>query len=102
MNIENIPLMEKYRPSKFDDIVLDPLNKNLSLGYLHLGEVELEKSFGTTDNFIIWDILSSHLDIVSIEVDGITNTYDYCWSDSNYKQMQIDIMKPGYDHSSRG
>jgi hypothetical protein len=81
---------------------LDPLNKNLSLGYLHLGEVELEKSFGTTDNFIIWDILSSHLDIVSIEVDGITNTYDYCWSDSNYKQMQIDIMKPGYDHSSRG
>ena len=29
MNIENIPLMEKYRPSKFDDIVLDPINKTI-------------------------------------------------------------------------
>ena len=29
MNIENIPLMEKYRPSKFDDIVLDPINKKI-------------------------------------------------------------------------
>ena len=26
---ENIPLMEKYRPSKFDDIVLDPINKQI-------------------------------------------------------------------------
>ena len=29
MNIENIPLMEKYRPSTFDDIVLDPINKKI-------------------------------------------------------------------------
>jgi DNA polymerase III delta prime subunit len=26
---ENIPLMEKYRPSKFEDIVLDPMNKKI-------------------------------------------------------------------------
>jgi len=26
---ENIPLMEKYRPNKFDDIVLDPINKQI-------------------------------------------------------------------------
>jgi DNA polymerase III delta prime subunit len=26
---ENIPLMEKYRPSKFEDIVLDPINKKI-------------------------------------------------------------------------
>jgi len=46
-------------------------------------------------------MLSNHLDIYKIEVDGVTNTFDYCWSDYNYKQMQIDIMKPGYDYSSR-
>jgi DNA polymerase III delta prime subunit len=26
---ENIPLMEKYRPSRFEDIVLDPINKKI-------------------------------------------------------------------------
>jgi len=81
---------------------LDPSNKQLSLGYLPIGEVELQKSFGTTDAFAIWDILSQHLDIYSIEVDGIKNTFDYCWTDSDYKQQQINMMRPGYDHSSRG
>jgi hypothetical protein len=81
---------------------LDPSNKQLSLGYLPIGEVELQKSFGTTDAFVIWDILSQHLDIYSIEVDGIKNTFEYCWTDPDYKQQQIDMMRPGYDHSSRG
>ena len=79
---------------------LNPSDENLSLGYLPIGEVDFDRSFGTTDHFKIWDILSSHLDIYSIEVDGIVQYYDYCWSDSNYKQMQIDMMKPGYDYSS--
>jgi hypothetical protein len=75
---------------------------NLSLGYLPIGQVALEKSFGTTHYQDIWDILSSHLDIYKIEVDGISATYDYNWSDENYKQNQINIMKAGYDFSSRG
>jgi len=80
----------------------DLLDPKLSLGYLPIGQIDLQSSFGTTDYQQIWDMLSNHLDIYSIEVDGIKNTFDYCWSDSNYKQMQIDIMKPGYDYSSRG
>lgn len=79
---------------------LDPNDENLSLGYLPIGEVDLMKSFGTTDNFIIWDILGKHLDIYSVQVDDVIGTYSYCWSDQNYKQMQIDMMKPGYDYSS--
>lgn len=80
----------------------DPNDTTLSLGYLPIGQVDLIGSFGTTDYQKIWDMLSDHLDIYSIEVDGIRNMFDYCWSDNNYKQMQIDIMKPGYDYSSRG
>jgi hypothetical protein len=80
---------------------LDPKDLNLSLGYLPLGQVNLSVSFGTLHEQTIQQILSNHLDIFKIEVEGITNTFDYCWSDYNYKQMQIEMMKPGYDYSSR-
>lgn len=80
---------------------LDYNDCNLSCGYLPIGQVDLKGSFGTTDYQSIWDILSSHLDIYSIEVDGTSNTFDYSWADADYKQMQIDIMKPGYDFNSR-
>ena len=74
---------------------------NLSLGYLPLGRVDLEMSFGTSDMFKIWDILSNYLDVYKITVDDVTQTFDYCWTDLDYKQQQIDMMKPGYDYSSR-
>jgi hypothetical protein len=73
---------------------------NLSLGYLPVGQVNLSTGFGTLHEATVQQILSNHLDIYKIEVNGISNTYDYCWSDYNYKQMQIDMMKPGYDYSS--
>ncbi len=79
----------------------NPKDPKLSLGYLLIGQVDLQLSFGTTDYQTIWDMLSSHLDIYSIEVDGVSNTFDYCWSDANYKQQQIEMMKPGYDYSSQ-
>jgi hypothetical protein len=79
----------------------DPADPRLSLGYLPLGQVTLQESFGTTDYQKIWDILGSHLDIHSIEVDGVIARFDYCWTDADYQQMQINIMKPGYDYSSR-
>jgi hypothetical protein len=80
----------------------DPADPKLSLGYLPLGQIDLTGSFGTTDYKTIWDTLSSHLDIYRIEIDGVSADFDYCWSDATYKQMQIDMMKPGYDYSSRG
>jgi hypothetical protein len=77
----------------------DPLDPELSLGYLPIAQVDLQASFGTVDAQEIWNILGSHLDIYSIEVNGVSQTFDYCWTDSNYKQQQIDRLKPGYDYS---
>lgn len=80
---------------------LDPNDPKLSLGYLPIGEIDLNASFGTTKQEIIWSKLSNYLDVYSIEVDGVKNTFDYCWTDSDHKQRQIDMMRPGYDFSSR-
>jgi hypothetical protein len=80
----------------------DPNDAKLSLGYLPIGQVELRQSFGTARSDQIWEILGTHLDIYRIEVDGVSATFDYCWSDADYKQQQIERMKPGYDYSSRG
>lgn len=76
----------------------DPSDPKLSLGYLPIGQVLLQESFGTTDYQTIWDILGSHLDIYKIEVDGVAGTFDYCWTDVDYQQQQINMMRPGYDY----
>lgn len=80
----------------------NPHDPALSNGHLLIGTIDLQKYFGTTDQYQIWDTLSKYLDVYSIEVNGKSKVYDYCWTDTNYKQMQIDMMKPGYDHSSLG
>ena len=79
----------------------DPKDKSLSLGYLPIAQVNLQKSFGTTDYRMIWETLGNHLDIYKVIVDDVEQTFDYCWTDATYNQMQINMMKPGYDYSSR-
>jgi hypothetical protein len=71
-------------------------NTQLSLGYLEIAHIDLYRSFGTTDHFKIWDIMSSRLDIYSIECMGKTVVYDYSWADDNYEQKQINFLMPGY------
>jgi len=81
---------------------LDPRDPKLSLGYLEIGHVDLLRSFGTSNMIDIHQQLSHHLDIYAIEVDGVSRTFDYVWSDATYAQREIDMMKPGYDYTSRG
>jgi len=78
---------------------MDHNDPKLSLGYIKIGQVNLNKSFGTEDFAVILKKLSAHLDIYRIHADGVTGTFDYVWSDDNYKQMQIDFLRPGYDWS---
>lgn len=69
---------------------------NLSLGYLELGKIDLKRSFCTDNIDDIWNMMSSRLDIYSIECMGETAVYDYCWSDKDYEQRQINYLMPGY------
>lgn len=101
---DNYPWVTKFAQEFNEWLVknnLDPNDPELSLGYLPVGHVDLMASFGTEDLFAVWDILSQHLDIYKITVDDVEGVFEYCWNDPDYKQQQIDMMKPGYDYSSR-
>jgi hypothetical protein len=74
----------------------DPDDPNLSLGYLEIGRVDLVKSFGTEDVSVIWDMMSSRLDIYSLRVGDDTAVYDYSWADPNHEEKQIQNLMPGY------
>lgn len=71
----------------------DPEDPNLTVGHPQVGQVDLVRSFGTSDCARIWQTLESHMDVYSISVDGHRAVYDYHWSDSDYMQQQIKIIQ---------
>jgi len=78
----------------------DPEDKKLALGFIKIGQCDLVKSFGTADPIQVRTILGKYLDIYKIQIDDVSNTFDYVWSQDNFKDLQIQVMKPGYDFSS--
>jgi hypothetical protein len=82
-------------------------NTEYNFGYHPIGQVDLAHSFGTTDYTKVWETLSTHLDILSIQTDDgcggiLRSVYPYNYTDEDYNQQQIERLKPGYDYSSRG
>lgn len=73
----------------------------MSLGYLPVARVNLEKSFQTTDIKTIWEIIQNHMDVYKIAIDNYEQVYEYCWSDIDYEEKQIQKLKGGYDYSSK-
>ena len=74
----------------------DPKDPKLSLGYLEIAHIDLEKSFGTHDVFKIWDLMSNYLDIYSLKIGDSVATYDYSWADEDYEARQLAKLMPGY------
>ena len=71
----------------------DPDDKSLTIGHPQVGQVDLERSFGTQDYREIWSELSTKLDVYKISTSSAEATYRYRWSDSNYAQVQIELLK---------
>jgi hypothetical protein len=72
---------------------LDFDDPQLSLGYLKIGQVDLQSSFGTTDAEQIWQQLGQHLDIYKIEVGNTQGVFDYAWSDQDHYDRQLENLK---------
>jgi hypothetical protein len=72
----------------------------LSLGYLPLAQVDVKGMLGVVDYATVIETLGDYLDIHRIEVDDVSATYDYHWSDHDWKDKQIAFLRPGYRYSS--
>ena len=71
----------------------DPDDKHLTIGHPQVGQVDLSKSFGTTDYRQIWSQLSTKLDVYKIRTSSAEATYNYNWSDPDYAEQQIRKLK---------
>lgn len=67
----------------------DPDDKTLTIGHPKIAQVDLVRSFATTDYNLIWAKLAQHLDVYKIRTSTAEATYEYCWSDADYDQQQI-------------
>lgn len=70
----------------------DPEDKSLTIGHPQVGQVDLLKSFNTTDYKTIWNILEQHLDVFSIKTSESYAEYDYTWMDPDFIDRQISII----------
>ena len=75
----------------------------LALVYIKLGQVDLKRSFGTENFLEIYNKLSNNLNITKIEIIEAKTTdceYSYSLESSDWKQIQINAMKAGYESYS--
>jgi hypothetical protein len=67
----------------------DPEDKSLTIGHPKVAQVDLMRSFGTTDCRDIWAQIYQHQDVYRISTSMEQATYKYRWSDSDYDLQQI-------------
>jgi hypothetical protein len=71
----------------------DPDDRSLTIGHPQVGQVDLARSFGTTDYQVIWAQLAQHLDVYSVRTSTAGAIYNYSWSDPDYDLQQIRALK---------
>jgi hypothetical protein len=71
----------------------DPEDKSLTIGHPQVGQVDLQRSFGTQDYRTIWTQLQTHLNVTAIRTSTQCCEYNYNWTDADYAEQQIRILK---------
>ena len=71
----------------------DPDDKSLTIGHPQVGQVDLQRSFGTTAYTEIWGQLSTKLDVYKIRTSAAEAIYEYRWSDVDYAEQQQRYLK---------
>jgi hypothetical protein len=73
----------------------DPDDKSLTIGHPQVGQVNLEKSFNTTNYTSVWQQLANRLNVVGIKTSDSSAIYNYDWSDDDYMEQQIAALQQG-------
>ena len=76
----------------------------LSLGYIKIGQVDLQRTFGASATFKeIYDTMSKNLNITSIKTMSnrtIECEYPYTLDSDDWRQIQIESLREGYESRS--
>ena len=57
-----------------------------------MGQVDLDRSFGTKDYQSIWQQLNTHLNVHAVRTSTASVVYEYSWSDPDYMEKQIKCL----------
>ena len=75
----------------------DPEDPSLTIGHPQIGQVNLEKSFGTENCERIWNDMQNYLDVYTITTSDAGAKYEYHWQDQDYQQQQVRAIQNQYD-----
>ena len=91
--------MDEYRAWLHDN-GYDWQDPKLSLGYIKIGQVDLDESFGNRSFKLIYDEMKDNLNIKSISIQGsenYENNFPYTLESKDWKQIQIEGLRQGYE-----
>jgi hypothetical protein len=95
--------MDEYR-AWLKDNSYDWEDPKLSLGYIKIGQVDLQRTFGSSATFKeIYDTMSKNLNITNIKSMSsrtIECAYPYTLDSNDWKQIQMEGLKNGYESRS--
>jgi hypothetical protein len=96
----NDPVKRKWQQQNLADFRVwlttngfDPEDKSLTIGHPQVGQVDLERSFGTLDYLDIWPQLTAHLNVYAIRTTDARAVYKYHWADADYADQQIQELQ---------
>lgn len=70
----------------------DPEDRTLTIGHPQVGQVDVQRSFGTTDYRAVWHALEQHMNVLQIKTSQASVTYNYNWTDADFMDRQIAII----------
>jgi len=95
--------MDEYR-AWLKDNGYDWEDPKLSLGYIKIGQVDLQRTFGASATFKeIYETMSNNLNITSIKTMSnrtIECAYPYTLDSDDWRQIQMEGLKKGYESRS--
>ena len=95
--------MDEYR-AWLKENEYDWEDPKLSLGYIKIGQVDIQRTFGTNASILdIHKIMNNNLNITSIRTitgPSVETEYPYTLDSDDWKQIQMEGLKQGYESRS--